>query len=458
MHAFLMSTLDWRKKYRAMSQKARDQHRGECDQIINALNHVYDSPVIAQRLDALSNLLFLIVEQLQEQTTHPALKKELVDLYHQALKVTGCILNETNHRQILKRLAERERYNDIDPDFMPWEQPTTSVDPRTCPGIENEKQFKLRKILKKSKNRREDRALTLTAHGKAKDAKYALKYLTPEEREAYRLIPYQGHLVKLQQQGENEKRQLRVNDFTTDRKKKPGVKRIGIFVVSLQGDIFVGDKENGHFHHSSFLPDQPVMFAGTLLCNKGKIEYMDNLSGHFQPKMPQVIQARTYLRAAGVLNKEMTFKIGAKHPHQLRRWNICSFNELRYQYLMTTVKSEQKRLNRWSLFSTGGEHKARVWHDLEERIEAAAQSDAPIPISQILDDWKKGSLLKTKSGQKVKNETVLKMQRCRFDFFKKTHASTMKKLEAIEKRCTQPKENPTGHHYPPLELRLGRQL
>ncbi len=452
MHALLMSETDWRKKYRKLPERVRDHHRGETAAIEQALHAVYDTPIIHERLDALSNLLGLIVSQLKAANTLPRYKKELVALYNQASKITGCILNETDHQEILKRLKEREEYKAINEKFMPWTQPITALDPRRdcAPDISRPK-FNVQHILKNSKNRKENRAIGLSEHGRIKDDKFNLTYLTPEEREAHRLIPYQGKLVKLNEHGKADQRQLRVENFDTNLKKKANIRRIGIFVVSLEGDIFVGDKENGKFHHSSFLPKgSSVMFSGTLLCKEGKIDYMDNLSGHFQPKHRHVVQMRGYFRTKGILNDQMTFKIGAKHPHQLRRWGVCSFDELRLNYLTKTVKSQQTRLNRWSLLSTGGKLKAKVWHDLERRIELAKQSDEPITLEQILKDWKNASVLHDKNGRAIKNEAVLKTQRSLFACLRTSQSASMTKVAELTQLG--------AHNTPEVEMKIGKGI
>ncbi len=57
-----------------------------------------------------------------------------------------------------------------------------------------------------------------------------------------------------------------------------------IYVVDQYGQIFIGpNKAKNNFHHSSFLAGQPVAAAGHITILRGKITYIDNVSGHYKP-------------------------------------------------------------------------------------------------------------------------------------------------------------------------------
>ncbi|WP_299587344.1 hypothetical protein [uncultured Microbulbifer sp.] len=57
-----------------------------------------------------------------------------------------------------------------------------------------------------------------------------------------------------------------------------------IFVVDSQRNFYVGRKNIGHFHHSSFLAGGPVLGAGTIVLGAGyQVLEVNNHSGHYQP-------------------------------------------------------------------------------------------------------------------------------------------------------------------------------
>ncbi|AWF81203.1 hypothetical protein BTJ40_10445 [Microbulbifer sp. A4B17] len=57
-----------------------------------------------------------------------------------------------------------------------------------------------------------------------------------------------------------------------------------IFVVDTQRNFYVGRKNLGRFHHSSFMAGQPVLGAGTIVLGAGyQILEVNNHSGHYRP-------------------------------------------------------------------------------------------------------------------------------------------------------------------------------
>ncbi len=65
-----------------------------------------------------------------------------------------------------------------------------------------------------------------------------------------------------------------------------------MFVMDRAGDIYVGTKITGHFHHSSLLGATPVSSAGMISVGQSKagrlITKIENLSGHYKPGTQEV--------------------------------------------------------------------------------------------------------------------------------------------------------------------------
>ena len=70
---------------------------------------------------------------------------------------------------------------------------------------------------------------------------------------------------------------------TTNMESAHGGDNIGIFVMGLDGKIYIGSHEIGIFHHSSFLAGNPVSAAGEIIIKDGIITLITAKSGHYRP-------------------------------------------------------------------------------------------------------------------------------------------------------------------------------
>ena len=62
--------------------------------------------------------------------------------------------------------------------------------------------------------------------------------------------------------------------------KTPGM---AAYVMDKEGNIYVGEHQTGIMHHSSFLAGKPVVSAGMVKIESGKITQIDHRSGHYSP-------------------------------------------------------------------------------------------------------------------------------------------------------------------------------
>lgn len=74
------------------------------------------------------------------------------------------------------------------------------------------------------------------------------------------------------------------------------------FVIALDGTWYAkaGKFFDKKFHHSSFMSGQPVMLAGTMRVNNGKLLYISNNSGHYAPKLDDLLNGVKELRGCGL--------------------------------------------------------------------------------------------------------------------------------------------------------------
>jgi hypothetical protein len=127
--------------------------------------------------------------------------------------------------------------------------------------------------------------------------------LSPEAREKYKVVIWEGRL-------------LRTNG-------QPFPPKSGIFryVVDAQGQLFMEDARNkaSIISHASFIGDHPVRCAGRMIVRmaedgKARVSSIDNESGHYLPSRDALIKMVAWLNARGVEVKEANYATGG---HQL---------------------------------------------------------------------------------------------------------------------------------------------
>ena len=73
-----------------------------------------------------------------------------------------------------------------------------------------------------------------------------------------------------------------------------------IFVMSPSGELHMASHKIGKYHHSSLLAGGPTSAAGSIKASGGKIQELNNKSGHYQPGPQQMRQALHRFHSAGV--------------------------------------------------------------------------------------------------------------------------------------------------------------
>ncbi|XVE51923.1 hypothetical protein DITRI_Ditri02bG0079100 [Diplodiscus trichospermus] len=106
-----------------------------------------------------------------------------------------------------------------------------------------------------------------------------IKYLGPKERKAYEVIMEKGKLIYKQSKAA-------VNTIE-------GTK--WIFVFSTSRVLYVGQKEKGHFHHSSFLAGGATIASGRLVVCHGSLEAVWAYSGHYLPTEENFMEFCSFL-------------------------------------------------------------------------------------------------------------------------------------------------------------------
>lgn len=108
-----------------------------------------------------------------------------------------------------------------------------------------------------------------------------------------------------------EQRAKHVVSFEDDALKVPPVRRFPlgitrsfkgevIYVVDDRGKFYVGIKDIGKFHHSSFLSGNTCRGAGTMVISEDfKVDEINNKSGHYCPGVPQMFRVAIAVKLNG---------------------------------------------------------------------------------------------------------------------------------------------------------------
>ncbi|KAK9734222.1 hypothetical protein RND81_04G123900 [Saponaria officinalis] len=122
---------------------------------------------------------------------------------------------------------------------------------------------------------------------RSKLRKQLIKYLGPQEREDYEYIVVEGKIThKL------------TGELLSASKTSEGTK--WIFVMSTCKKLYIGEKQKGKFHHSSFLAGGATLAAGRLLVEDGTLKSISAYSGHYRPSDDRLDSFLAFLTENGV--------------------------------------------------------------------------------------------------------------------------------------------------------------
>ncbi len=76
----------------------------------------------------------------------------------------------------------------------------------------------------------------------------------------------------------------------------------GIYTVGFQRNFFVGEHSINNFHHSSFFAGAPVLAAGEIMINNGRIVGLTNNTGHYKAGANELAEALSLLDLIGGVN------------------------------------------------------------------------------------------------------------------------------------------------------------
>ena len=203
--------------------------------------------------------------------------------------------NLQNHHkineQLLGLMQERNLHKGVNPEYIP------KLSPKHLGNIFNEFNFE-KKVsathlykaqLQSLMNRRE--ILEVDADSKATDERDKVPQLTKEERAKYRVHIYQGKFYQ-------NNIPFNSKDYISH-----GKRGYAAYTLNVQGELSVFDHHSsdpGTLVHSSLNAGAPVVSAGELVINEGRLESITTHSGHHQPSVFNVYRSLEHFSEHGI--------------------------------------------------------------------------------------------------------------------------------------------------------------
>ena len=108
---------------------------------------------------------------------------------------------------------------------------------------------------------------------------------------------------------------------------------MSLFAMDKRGRIYVSGK-GATLHHSSFMAGEDVLCAGTILIHDGQVQWVTGESGHYRPRIAQIVSLLERLRSYQVkLEKVTVFRKNTSKkwptpPSPSSRWEPCKAIDL----------------------------------------------------------------------------------------------------------------------------------
>lgn len=126
-----------------------------------------------------------------------------------------------------------------------------------------------------------DLDLATEGHPRAKLQASSVHYLTKAERRGYQVDVRQGRFF-WSESGSKVNAGPSCACALDLRHRLIGLPMKYIFVMDLEGRLYIGKKKKGLFHHSSFLGARPVRVAGSITVRGGVLLAINSSSGHYR--------------------------------------------------------------------------------------------------------------------------------------------------------------------------------
>lgn len=148
--------------------------------------------------------------------------------------------------------------------------------------------------------------VNMSEHGVSTDAKENPNYLSAAKREQYRVFVISGracHYRKTLNRFKILNTTVAKGELEGFNDQRPGLG----FVLSMSNELYAGLLGKMSLgYHSQFMGGRPVMCAGTMVFDHGRVTYVKNDSGHYKPVDQSMVKVLHYLQMNGMPIRDIT--------------------------------------------------------------------------------------------------------------------------------------------------------
>jgi len=145
---------------------------------------------------------------------------------------------------------------------------------------------------------------------------WQVKYLTADEREAFRLTAQDGRLIDANGQPFNSR--YAAGDATRSIFNAAGDNRFAIAVMDQDGNFYANNAAlTGKFHHSSFFAGGRVFYGGNIQVTDGWLEAITRSSGHYKTGLQHLDQAVDSMQKQDVVHAFGVYRSVQGAPWQI---------------------------------------------------------------------------------------------------------------------------------------------
>jgi hypothetical protein len=236
-------------------------------------------------------------------------QKQIESIKKSALTFMMDVLDVKTTKEVIDGMQDRARTRQYDPEYIP-RQKTTVVKKMPDPNRSEDKvvkignvekrisaktQFRWRKAASTALGAQYRKVMPINIQSFLKDMEKSTIMLTREQRDKHRVHIRKGKFVA--RAPDNE-----FHPFDTTKMKSHGKYGFSAFVINTSGEISMFEHNNmaDRYAHSSMNAQRPVMAAGEVQIINGKLTYMTDHSGHYQPNALNIYLTLKYFKDHGI--------------------------------------------------------------------------------------------------------------------------------------------------------------
>jgi hypothetical protein len=253
-----------------------------------------DNVPLAERLDVAFEL-YKYCYSLLGKINEDSQRKEITKVQAKALKLMETILNTEGEKNIFRLMNDRLNKRKFDPEYLPGKKPKDLTRLPDIHKASTKLQFQWRRLSELALAKKKGKILTVRDVSRDKDLRENTQFLTPQERDAHRVIIRKGKFYERQEDNEY---------LLSDTRNRVSHEKSGFaaYTLNLKGELSLFDhfEMADGFAHSSMNAQAPVFCAGEIKLLNGELQAITVYSRHYNPTLQNIYELLAYFKEQGV--------------------------------------------------------------------------------------------------------------------------------------------------------------